>query len=283
MATGVGRVGWLARCLLGFALLVAGHLPVAGQPVLESYYVATPMERGDRIVEVRQDGHDVHVRTIVIQHRDEACPSLAVEAFDEVIPNTAIETVAGAQVCTLTEEALETILAASRDTETDLIDFFGSTSAVVATCSGEERRFVFKVEAGNLIDDQKLATNSVVASRLYAISSQSELASRPGTQAEREALGTRLVAELASGKYESAYLEACRDLQTGQLVPCEPNYLAWRLEGYEGAPKQAGPLPIELVDHSAFRLRRYVAPVYPHIARNARVRGRLGWASSWTS
>ena len=70
-------------------------------------------------------------------------------------------------------------------------------------------------------------------------------------QQAREALGTTLVPELVSGKYETAFRDACWDSTRNRAVRCEPNYLAWQLGGYAGPPTQRGPLPLKLVNHDA--------------------------------
>ena len=53
-------------------------------------------------------------------------------------------------------------------------------------------------------------------------------------------LGTALVPDLVSGKYEFAYRDACWDADRSRTVWCEPNYFAWRLEGYTARPLNAG-------------------------------------------
>lgn len=97
-------------------------------------------------------------------------------------------------------------------------------------------------------------------------------AERPDQEA-RETLGTALVPDLVSGKYEFAYRDACWNAERNRTVRCEPNYFAWRLEGYTGPPAQRGPLPLRVVDHEKWQFVHYVPPVFPPIALSARVFG----------
>ena len=92
-------------------------------------------------------------------------------------------------------------------------------------------------------------------------------------QESREMLGTALVPDLVSGKYEFAYRDACWDADRNRAVRCEPNYFAWQLEGYTGPPTQRGPLPLRLVGHEKWEFVHYVPPVFPPIALSARLFG----------
>jgi TonB family protein len=88
--------------LTGVVWLQAATLALA-QPALESYYVTSPMERGDRLVDVTPEGNDVRVRAITLVNLSEFCPSLVVRAADEVLPETTIEATAGVAICSLTQ------------------------------------------------------------------------------------------------------------------------------------------------------------------------------------
>jgi hypothetical protein len=92
-------------------------------------------------------------------------------------------------------------------------------------------------------------------------------------QTARESLGTSLLSELVSGKFEAAFHDWCWDSTTERRTACFPNYFAWQLDGYTGPPVERGPRPVELLERESLNLTSYVAPEMPAIAISARVFG----------
>jgi TonB family protein len=80
-------------------------------------------------------------------------------------------------------------------------------------------------------------------------------------------LGTKLLPDLKSGKYQRAY----EGSKCGEGHRCD-NYLAWRLQGYTEA-QPYDPATVTLLDATALHLIRYVPPVVPRLAMLARIYG----------
>lgn len=275
-----------AARISGSACLLAAMLPAScalagAQPAtaLQSFYVHSQLEGGEQIVEVSQQGRDVRVRTITMVQAHQQCPGVVVRAYDLALTNTSVQAVAGTPLCSITEQRFSRAVGAARDTTTQTIDWFGWRGSVVASCGGKERRFPFVQRPGDQLDGVALGRRDREVFKVWTLTTaatEGKLvegpAERPDQEA-RETLGTALVPDLVSGKYEFAYRDACWNAERNRTVRCEPNYFAWRLEGYTGPPAQRGPLPLRVVDHEKWQFVHYVPPVFPPIALSARVFG----------
>lgn len=264
------------------AMLLHAGASARAQPAtpLQSFYVHSLIVSGEQIVDVSQQGLDVRVRTITMEGVSDHCPGWVVAAHDQVLVNTTVQAIAGAPLCSITERRHTRAVGKSRRKgNASSIDFLGWHGAVVASCAGQERRFPFVQEPGDQLDPAKLLNRDPDVYKVWTLT----LAATEGTlgrgpaetpdQQTREAFGTTIVPDLVGGKYEAAFRDACWNEARKGTVPCEPNYFAWRLEGYTGPPAQRGPLPLRLVDHDKWQFVSYVPPVFPHIALSARVFG----------
>ncbi len=246
---------------------------------LQSFYVQSQLEDGEQIVEVSQQGRDVLVRTITMVQADQQCPGVVVRAYDLALTNTSVQAVAVTPLCSITEQRFSRAVGAARDTTRQTIDWFGWRGSVVASCGGKERRFPFVQRPGDQLDEAALERRDRNVFKIWSLTTaatEGKLVEAPAERPDQEAremLGTALVPDLVSGKYESAYRNACWDAERKRRVRCGPNYFAWRLEGYTGPPAQRGPLALRLVDHEKWQFVHYVPPVFPPIALSARVFG----------
>lgn len=271
----------LARnaCLL--AAMMPGSNVVAGaqSTPLQSFYVQSELEDGEQIVEVSQQGKDVRVRTIAMVRAHYQCPGIVVRAYDQTLTNTTVQAVAGTPLCSIAERRFNRSVGEARDTTLNTIDWFGWQGSVVASCNGKERRFHFVQRPGDQLDEAVLERRDRNVSKVWNLTkaaTEGKLVQAPLASPDQEAsemLGTTLVPDLVSGKYEFAYRDACWDAARKRSVRCEPNYFAWRLEGYKGPPVQRGPLPLRLVDHENWQFVHYEPPIYPPIALSARIAG----------
>ena len=269
--------------LAGIACVAAPMLlssDTISQPATElgMFYVQSQLGGGEQIVEVSQQGRDVRVRTIDVVEAHEQCLGVVVRADDQIVPNTTVQAVAGAPLCSITERRFTRAVGKSRDRLVDTIDWFGWNGSVVASCNGQERRFPFAERPGDQLDPATLGRRDPDVYRVWTLTmaaTSGTLASRTERidQETREAFGTTLVPELVAGKYEAAYREACWDNARKRAVNCLPNYFGWRLEGYTGPPAQRGPRPLRLVEHEKWQFVSYVPPVIPPIALSARAFG----------
>lgn len=277
----MNRAG-LARILsVVAAILLHFGASARAQPAmpLQSFYVQSQLALGEQIVEVSQQGRDVRVRTITMELASDQCPGVVVRAYDQTLANTTVQALARTPLCSITERRFARSVGKSRDRVVRTIDWFGWRGSVVASCAGQERRFPFVQEPGDQLDPAKLLKRDPDVYRVWTLTlaaTEGKLGQSPTErpdQQTREALGTTIVPDLVGGKYEAAFRDACWDEGRKQTVACEPNYFAWRLEGYTGPPAQRGPLPLRLVDHDTWQFVSYVPPVFPPIALSARVFG----------
>jgi len=81
---------------------------------------------------------------------------------------------------------------------------------------------------------------------------------------------TRLLPELVSGKFDSAFCD-----YTCAGKKCDTNYLAWLLRGYTGPPVSRDPSSVERVNASSLRLSKYDLPKYSPLAKQARIFGEV--------
>jgi hypothetical protein len=76
--------------------------------------------------------------------------------------------------------------------------------------------------------------------------------------------------ELVSGTFDAGF-----DGYTCANQKCDTNYLAWRLTGYAGAPANADPSFVDLVNAATLHLAHYDLPHYPPLAKQTRLFGEV--------
>jgi hypothetical protein len=273
--------------LLGILLLACGTIALhrasarsRSQGTLESFYVVRFFFSdylpgwSDQILDVTSQGDDVRVRVIHISLANEFCPGLIVRAAEHVFRHTSVRKVAGRDICAYTSAGVEAALkAAAPKYITDPSD--SATETLVANCRTTQKEFEFPypVEVDRKVLHQSNPavldlwdTDDLVFRRAFA-KNFSVKRSTPEQEKEMEQLGTKLVPELISGKYQTAYAGSKCGGQD-----CD-NYLAWRLRGYAEAPQPTDPAVVTLLEADSLHFARFVSPVTPRLALVAHVSG----------
>ncbi|MFZ0637546.1 MAG: energy transducer TonB [Candidatus Acidiferrales bacterium] len=273
--------------LLVISLLACGMLALhrasassRSQDALRSFYVARFFFSdylpgwSDQILDVTPQGDGVRVRVIRISLANDFCPGLIVRAAERVFPHTSVRKVAGRDICAYTSEGVDAALkAAAPKFASDRSD--SATETIVANCGTTQKEFDFPypVEV-----DQKVLhrsnpgvsdlwdTNYRVFRRAFG-GSFSFNGPTPEQEKEMEQLGTKLVPELISGKYQTAYAGSKCGNQD-----CD-NYLAWRLTGYTEAPQPIEPFVVTLLEAFSLHFTKYVSPIMPRLALVAHISG----------
>ncbi|HMB81013.1 MAG TPA: energy transducer TonB [Vicinamibacterales bacterium] len=259
----------MTSIVLCVAVLLCAATATA-QPVrsVRAFYVQMPAEDGNDIVIVEPIGEDVRVRVVRIAFAHPLCPATLVQAVERILPHTTAQAVAGVRICAISNQRAALALKRAPDHHT-YIDFGFSTDTVVAACQDGERVFVFQQPP--MVNEKTLRRQAPDVAALWTLGRKARAlaTTRPdrdplfgATDEERvahEALGTSLVPELVSGKYDTLF----------RIL----SYVGRDLKAYTGSPAQREPLPVELVERDSLHLSTYVAPVMPPIALSARVFG----------
>jgi len=227
-----------------------------------------------QILDITPQGDDVRVRVIRISLANEFCPGVIVRAAEHVFPHTSVRKIAGRDICAFTSEGVDAALkAAAPKSAGDTWD--SATETIVAKCGATQKEFDFPYPAQ--VDQKVLERSNPGVSNLWdtnyrvfrrAFGKNFSLnGSTPDKEKEMEQLGTKLVPELISGKYQAAYAGSkCGDKD------CD-NYLAWQLRGYTEAPQPTDPSVVTLLEADSLHFAKFVSPVMPRIALIAHVSG----------
>jgi hypothetical protein len=228
----------------------------------------------EQILEVTPQGDDVHVRVIRISLANDFCPRVLVRAAEHVFPNTSVRKIAGLDICAFAPEGVNAALkAAAPKYAGDPSD--SATQTIVAECGTKQEEFDFPYPAQ--VDHKVLEASNPEVSYLWDTNYRifrrtfgknfSFKGSTPEKEIEMEQLGTKLVPELISGKYQTAFAGSkCGDQD------CD-NYLAWRLRGYTEAPPPTDPSVVTLLEADSLHFTKFVSPVTPRMALLAHVSG----------
>jgi hypothetical protein len=246
---------------------------------LESFYVARFYFSdylpgwSDQILDVTPQGDDVRVRVIRISQANDFCPGLIVRAAEHLFPHTSVRKVAGRDICAYTSSEVDAALKAAAQYGRDPSD--SATETLVAKCGTTQKEFDFPYPAQ--VDQKVLHQSSPAVSDIWDTNYRvfrrafgknfSFNESTPEQEKEMEQLGTKLVPELISGKYQTAYA----DSKCGDQV-CD-NYLAWQLRGYTEAPQPIDPSIVTLLEADSLHFAKYVSPVMPRVALTAHLLG----------
>lgn len=277
----------LRNLLFGIIVLVgcgAGtlHLVSANssrQQPLQSFFIARFFFSdyipgwSQSILDVSPEGDGVRVRLIRISQANDYCPGVIVRAAERVLPRTSVTEVAGINMCAFTSRRLDAALKkapASGDPSDS------ATETLVASCGTHQREFDFPYPTA--VDQERLSQSNPKVSNLWDTyrriyeqtfgESFSFTKFTPGEEKQMTELGTKVLPDLKSGKYQRAY----EGSKCGEGHRCA-NYLAWRLQGYTEAPQPYDPATVTLLDASALSLIKYVPPVVPRLAMLARIYG----------
>ena len=249
------------------------------QETLQSFYVARFYFSdylpgwSQQILDVTPQGDDVRVRVIRISLANEFCPSLIVRAAEHVFPHTSVRKVADRDICADTSEGVDAALKAAAQYGRDPSD--SATETIVAKCGTTQKEFDFPYPVE--VDQKALRRSNPGVSDLWDTNYRvfrrafgkkfSFNGLTPEQEKDMEQLGTKLVPELISGKYQIAYADSkCGDQD------CD-NYLAWQLRGYTGAPRPPDPFVGNLLEADSLHFAKYVSPIMPRIALIAHVSG----------
>jgi hypothetical protein len=232
----------------------------------------------EEILEGTPQGKDLRVRVIRISAANPYCEGDLVRAADRVLPETTMRKIAGkVDIYSYTDESVTAVLKAAAPKGVESIKD-SATLSMVAKCGAQEKVFGFpyleEVDQKVLHRDNPRVTrlwNLTYKVRSHAFGKHFSLRDLPAAQEkEVEDLGTRLLPELASGKFDFAFGD-----YTCAGKKCDTNYLAWPLRGYTGPPVSRDPSSVELVNASSLRLSKYDLPKYSPLAKQARIFGEV--------
>lgn len=249
------------------------------QQAFQSFYIARFFFSdylpawSNSILDVSPEGDGVRVRLIRISQANDYCPGVTVRAAEHTFPQTSVREVAGIDMCAFTPRRVAAALKRA--------PAFGDNSdsaavTVVATCGARQKEFDFPYPAD--VDQQRLKDSNPEIDSLwdtyYRVYQQAFGESfsfnslAPDREKQMTELGTMLLPDLRSGKYQRAY----EGTKCGGGHRCD-NYLAWRLKGYSATPQPYDPATVTLVNASALPLIKYVPPIMPRLAMLARIYG----------
>jgi TonB family protein len=272
------------RLLCGTLLLDVAVARAQNTDPLQSFYAVTNFFSDylpgwyEEILEVTPQGKDLRVRVIRISAANPYCGGDLVRAADRVLPGTTMRKLAGrVDICSYTDESVTAALKAAAPKGIESIED-SATLSIVAKCGVQEKVFSFPYPAE--VDQKVLHRDNPRVTRLWDLTwevrshtfgEHFSFRDLPAAQEkEAEDLGTRLLPELVSGKFDSAFGDySCAGKK------CDTNYLAWLLRGYTGPPVSRDPSSVELVNASSLRLSKYDLPKYSPLAKQARIFGEV--------
>jgi TonB family protein len=272
------------RILCGTLLLGVEVSRAQNADPLQSFYTVTNFFSDylpgwyEEILEVTPQGKDLRVRVIRISAANPYCGGDLVRAADRVLPETTMRKIAGrVDICSYTDESVTAALKAAAPKGIESIED-SATLSIVAKCGVQEKVFSFPYPAE--VDQKVLHRDNPRVTRLWDLTwevrshtfgEHFSFRDLPAAQEkEAEDLGTRLLPELVSGKFDSAFGDySCAGKK------CDTNYLAWLLRGYTGPPVSRDPSSVELVNASSLRLSKYDLPKYSPLAKQARIFGEV--------
>jgi hypothetical protein len=238
----------------------------------------------DYILDVKQDGKDVLVRSIRIAPENEYCPGFVqVRATERRLPDTPMrQMVKHNGLCSIQEndadQAIADALPKTRNSIFESVKF-----GIVAQCQQAER--LFRLPYPETVDLAALDRRAPRVAALYRL--ESEIYTRafgkkdvfhrvtPDEDMELLRFGASLVEELRSGMYDFGFAdensrELCRD-----TFPCGLGLTRQLLEGFEGPGSKPHEPTATLLDPEKYHLVKYAVPLYPRLATLARIEGRV--------
>jgi TonB family protein len=231
-----------------------------------------------RILDVKQDGLDSVVRYVRIAPVGIFCPKLAVQAVEARVRGTSPAQLAGKNnPCAVRPEALKTSLKQNRRAESV---FEAISFGVVAQCGPSSVAFTLPMD--QQVDLKGLAKAHPEMARLWDLTGATTDHAfgkkdifhdrREEDEAALQGAGEKLVPELISGLYDSGLRLAV----TGNVGTWNsPNFRSI-LATYRGPvnARDARPVP-ELLNERAYQFSRSEPPIYPPLALQARIQGRV--------
>jgi hypothetical protein len=122
--------------------------PAAAAPALQSFYVVkhsfsdvggAAFYTFAQILDVVPQGDGVRVREIALSGVQLGCRGTFVRAAERTLPHATASTIAGQDICALTDKRVRAALGGAMNTQ--MVAFAGETTSIVAMCSGREITF----------------------------------------------------------------------------------------------------------------------------------------------
>lgn len=231
-----------------------------------------------RVLDVGQDGLDSVVRYVRIAPSSLYCPRLIVQAVGSRVAGVSPAQLAGQiNPCAVRPDALESSV--NRYRRSDGV-FEAISFGIIAQCGLSSVALALPIE--QQVDLKKLKKAHPEMARLWDLPGDIERRvfgegdlfhdRQDAEEVALQSAGQKLVPELISGRYDS-----------GLRLAVAGNVGTWRspsfqslLADYAGPvnPKEARPAP-ELINAQAYRFSKYVPAVFPSLALQARIQGRV--------
>ncbi|MGA7914740.1 MAG: hypothetical protein WCA00_05855 [Candidatus Acidiferrales bacterium] len=244
-ATPQRRIAYVSALILAATAIpsAAKHTPPLP---LESLYVVTQAtfhkapKWVDHILELRPQGTGVLVREIRIAPLDPACPHhVTVRAVERVLPDTTVKKVTVKfPICSFEEDVVEGMINTAKRPGGGLSDTDDSASqTIVARCGTQQKMFELPDEESLRFDALHLADTHLTAfwdlagtMEAHAFGSDFSLAKlTPQEDQDAQALGSKLIPEIKSGRYNQGFAD-----QTCPYAECPDHNVASALQGYSG-------------------------------------------------
>lgn len=249
---------------------------------LKSFYIAMHGFSDDLaawyqgILEVEPDGKNLRVTLIEISAASQACGGTLVRANQCLIRNRTIQKLVGrSNPCDFTAQGVQAALDAAKPKYMQPLEE-NSTVDIVATCGTQQRILSFPYTID--VDREVLHRDNPRVDELwnlrYSVKDRAFgkgfwFDYKPAQEKKFEDLGTALLPELRSGKYDAGFDDPCSGPK------CGPSFLVSLLKGYTGPPANPDPSYVELENASSLHLAKYVPPQFPAIAKTAHIFGKV--------
>jgi TonB family protein len=269
----------LASCCLAF--FIGGYLAsrvraqAQDERELESLYIVTHVVSDaspfwfEYVLHIKPQGKDVLVREIRIAPLSSACTNRAtVKAADHLVKHAALQRVVGLDLCSLEVGAVSAIVSRAQSKGVVSVDDTASFT-IVASCGKTNR--VFEIPYPETLNLEELKKMNPQVGSLWDLAHEIQRRSfgekfsfydNSASQDKAfQALGAEIFPAIKSGIYDPGFpdrshLEFLMDEYSGPVNEVDP----WRVEF-------AGPAPAEL--------SQYQLPMYPAIAKQARIQGEV--------
>lgn len=268
------KVASLAIVSLCLAVMAGGQEKLAESKLTDFYVVRFAFSDDgpswfDYILDVKAVPQGTRVREVRIAQADKQCQDpVTVKAVERIIPGSSVASFAGkTDMCGLTEEDVSSAITKFK-AKTMAGVFDSARFAVVAHCGSTER--VFRFPFPEEVDFAELERGSPEAARIWDLfyQVQREVFGKreifyqisPDRDAELQRQGATLIPELRSSEFDGGF---------------GGSSLRSLLDHYHGQAADGTRSHVDLLAQDNLRLARYVAPIYPPVARSARIEGKV--------
>jgi TonB family protein len=274
------------RCIIlaGLAAMFADGASVAGPT---EFYVVSEFFSDNgalfyyRILDVKPDGSDTIVRYIRVAPVAVVCARrIIVQAAEARLPNVSLAAIVGNRnPCAVNSKTLSrAIQSNSRKASVLEAISFG----IVAKCGSETNALGLPIADGVNFERMKKShpemerlwdlTSTVIGRAFGSMDVFNDISEAADLQLQRE--GEQLVPILRFGQYDLGLAEATR----GGVSKWSSPSFRQVLDGYQKPVSKseiAAAIVPHLVDSGSYKFGKYVDPVYPPLAKSARIEGRV--------